>query len=267
MRRLLIFVLVAALGGAIAVASWPARPAAEWDPAPERRWAAVLAAAELTVPAGTWSYSDSPYEFQGDRSQNTASVTNVAIIRRRFDWTRVPMDDARGGPVEALLAQGKVHEDALREAGFQTMLSETFAAGGEPLWSPAYDRSGAPERSPPPRPPPPPADPNGAPALHRPTIAVETFHRDDSGDGGGIGHVALDRPRILQERIYVVPRSGATLFVRCEYVQAEHALEVEFRYVDRTILGVAYPTGGHLQGREPGGYSAGERIVPAKRTR
>lgn len=73
------------------------------------------------------------------------------------------------------------------------------------------------------------------------------------------------RPR--ERAIERVPRSGATLFVRCEYVQAEHALEVEFRYVDRTILGVAYPTGGHLQGREPGGYSAGERIVPAKRTR
>ncbi len=264
MRRILVFALLAAFGAAVAIASWPARPAADWDPAPERRWTAVLAAAELTVPMGTASGSDSPYEFQGDRSRSTAHVVNVAIIRRRFDWTRVPMDDARGGPVEALLAQGKVHEEALREAGFQTMLSETFAAGGEPLWSPPVDVAGSPERAPPPRLPP---DRSGAGTPHRPTISVESFHQSDSGSGGGVGQVSLDRPKIVQERIYVVPRSGATLFVRSEYVQAERSLEVEFRYADRTILGVAYPIGSYVQGREPGGYAAVERIVPAKRPR
>jgi len=263
MRRAIIPVLLLA-GAAVAWAALRVPPSTGRDPAPDRRWTAVQEAVERTVPGGTASGMRAPDHIQGEWSQNTHSVAIVQILRRRFDWARVPMDDARGGPVEILLEQGNVHAGALRGAGFQTMLSETFGVGGEPPW-PLPDqghRGSSVVPVPPPLP-----DLPGTTTRHRPQVSVESIHRSDSGGGGGIGQVSLDRPSIVQERIYVVPRSGATLFVRCDYVQKDHAVEVEFRYVDRTLLGVPYPTGSHLVGREPGGYSSQERIVPVGKGR
>lgn len=230
--------------------------------AAEARWHAVKESASVGV-AGARLLAGNVPEIQSERGASGNCVTFVGSLRRRWDFSEVPMDDRRGGPVEPLLALAHAQQERLARSGFD-VLSATWTtlglegrqrikAGAEDdLWWAMPDSVL----------PPLPDGYRGPP--RRIVVDVEVRNQSDSGNGRGGDQVNLNAPVIVHYRTYLVPRSGVTLFVRNAYDQKERIVESEFTYADRTLHGTPYPTGSYIVGREPGRYSVSERIVLPK---
>jgi hypothetical protein len=262
MRHILQGVVLLGLVGLLAVlgvqltSTLTARGSAGMDAvaAADARLSTVRTASTATIPAAIYVAAD-PAETHGARSASGPLVTYALFMRRRLDCATVPVADKRGGPLEPLLELARAQERALAVAGFCPVSAEWSTTGREdrivvedptdPMgWGP--DLVGAPR-------------PEGAPPG-RPTVHVSYARQSDSGSGRGGCLVDLADPVIVHRRVYLVPQSGATLFVRNAYVQATRIIEVELSYSDRTLSGVEYPTGSHIVGRAPGHYRLHETI-------
>jgi len=253
-------VLLGLLGAAAFLYASAPAPSLPLEDAPDRRWEQVEAASRAAIPGAVPVVAAYPTVVHGDDRRTGALVTRVGVLRTRFDWSKIPIDDARGGPVELLLAQAQLHEEQLARAGFAPMAATGHTTGWEgriPL-----ERSLGGEMGDLPGTYDPPA-PQGT--RRRPRVEIMVEERSDSGGGRGPYRIDLNQPRLVHRRIYMAPGTSAVLFVTLDYDQASQAVEVELSYADRTLLGQEYPKGGHLVGRTPDSYSVQEQIVPAAR--
>jgi hypothetical protein len=220
----------------------------------------VERAAAVGIPGSHFLAVESPSQIFGDETGAGATVTIVNVRRRRLDLSEVPMDDRRGGVVKAMLALAQARGEVLAEGHFDAMRTEWVGlsdAWRERIAAPADDSDDI-DGIPPPW-----VQPPGTPRL-KPIVRLRVGYQSDSGGGGGETHLGLNLPRIAHYVLYVVPKSGATLFVRDVLDQRTMILESEFSYSDRTLFGVEYPTGSYIVGREPGGYLVHEEILEPK---
>jgi len=259
-RVLAAAVLLGVLGAAAFLYASAPAPSPTFDDTPERRWQQVDAASRAAIPGAVELVAAFPAKLHGDERRVGTLVTQVGVLRTRFDWSNIPMDDARGGPVELLLAQAHLHEESLARAGFAPMAATGHTTGWEgripverSLGGEMGDLPGTYD------------EPGPLGTRRRPHVEVIVHERSDSGGGHGPYRIDLNQPRIVHRRIYMVPGTSAVLFVTLDYDQAKQAVEVELSYADRTLLGQEYPKGGHIVGRTPDSYSVQETIVPARR--
>ncbi len=229
---------------------------------------AVQAASVITLPGAHLLAVEGASEVSGDRrSCGTAQhggVTYATVLRRRLDVTEVPTLAEPAGAVRLLLALARVQQEALAREGFNTMSADWATTGGRGrqritaeevaiAWPTSVDPPlgiGELEQE----------RPTYAPKGPR-TAKVRHWNQSDSGGGSGGALVNLLAPQIVHHRIYVIPKSGASLFVRNVYDQPSRTVDVELSYVDRTVFGVEVPTGSYVQGRQPGHYSVREELV------
>ena len=242
------------LGAILAAANRP--PEIDAHAIAEARLAAVEQAGVAVLPGAERLGVSTPSGITGERRSSRDLVTYALVHRRRQDLADVPRDDARGGPVAALLELAELQARALAVAGFQPMVAGWSSTGHEGRQR-IEDLMGselASDLSPP--------QPG---KQFRPRVYVEDLRQSDSGGGGGTSQVDLNAPWITHFRIYLVPDSGATLFVKNRFDNALTVVDSEFAYADRTLFGVEYPRGSHLVGREPGQFQLREWIVQPDR--
>lgn len=262
--RSLLWVPVVSLAVGVALLAWPVTSASKTGGSPhdvaESRLSAVREASAALVPGARLLAASGPTSVTGDRSSCGTSedggVTYAVLLRRRVDFSEVSIEPARGGPVEPLLALAIEQEKALARAGFEPMTAEWATRGNEGRTRIQDPDEHFPSPAPPPDQAPPPYAAAGSPRVH-----VTSIMQRDSGGSGGPTRIDLRDPVIVHHRMYVVPKSGATLFVRNVYDQIARIVDVEFAYADRTVFGVEYPTGSTIQGRRPGHYKVHEQIT------
>ncbi len=219
----------------------------------QARLRAVERASATTLPTAQLLAVGHPSSAHGDLSVSGKSITYVSLYRRRHDLAQVPMEDAHGGPVQALLDLAERQAAVLAEAGFEPMTGEWSTTGNEGRMPIADPEETLPGIATPPSP--------GPSKRRRPIIQVADRHQSDSGGGGGRSRVDLNAAGIIHYRMYVVPLSGATLFVRNHFDDGTTVVASEFAYTDRTLVGVTYPHGSYIQGRRPGHFRLREWIV------
>jgi len=238
---------VSLAGGSDRREGWEAHDVAE------ARLGTVREASLATIPNTALVAADSD-GVQGERAASGPLVTYALTLRRRLDFAEIHTDDARGGPLAPLLRLAEAQERALEKGGFCPMAAEWSTRGSTNRTRvenpdemvPLLALQGRPLG-------------DGAPP-HRRSVHVSYFEQHDSGGGSGGYLVDLNQPVIVHQRIYAVPQSGATLFVRNAYDQSTRIVNVEFAYADRTLFGVEYPTGSYIKGRQPGHYQLREAI-------
>ena len=218
----------------------------------EARLDAVEHASTATLPGAERLAVSHPSSIQGDRRASGSLVTYALVYRRRQDLTEVPLDDAHGGPVAALLQLADLQATLLAAAGFQPMVGDWSTTGHEGK-QPLADLMGSEvafDLSPP-----------QSDKEFRPRVYVGDERQRASGGGGGKTQIDLNAPWITHFRIYLVPHSGATLFVKNRFDNTLKVVDSEFAYADRTLFDVEYPRGSYIVGREPGHYRLREWIV------
>jgi hypothetical protein len=231
----------------------------------EARLAGVQAASVVLLPGAHLLAIEGNQDVTGDRrscgNADEGGVTYATLLRRRVDVSEVALLREDAGAVRVLLALAQAQQEALERAGFNTMAADWSSARGTarqrvtaeemtgPLPAPSPWELGVPEQD----------RPAYAPKGPR-TAKVRHWSQSDSGGGSGGDLVNLFAPRIVHHRIYVIPKSGASLFVRNALDQAARTVEIELSYVDRTVFGVEVPTGSRIQGRLPGHYSVREEL-------
>jgi hypothetical protein len=232
----------------------------------EARLAGVQAASVVLLPGAHLLAVEGNADVTGDRSScgnaKEGGVTYATLLRRRVDVSEVALLREDAGAVRVLLALAQAQQEALERAGFNTMAADWSSARGT-----ARQRVTAEEMTGPLPAPPSPWE-LGLPEQDRPAYAasgprvakVRHWDQHDSGGGSGGDLVNLLAPQIVHHRIYVIPKSGASLFVRNALDQAARTVEIELSYVDRSVFGVEVPTGSYLQGRQPGHYSVREEL-------